>query len=69
MFVLNQPSTCRARERRPGAMTVFMNVWPVLPSLPAIGTFRRSASSMIAGASAATEGVKLPYGMRSRTAA
>ena len=45
-----------------GASTVLMKVCPVLPSLPATGTLRRSASAVSAGMSAARLGVKLPYG-------
>ena len=54
-----QPSTRRARARRPGASTVLSSVWPVLPSLPATGTPARSASATSAGTSAARLGVKL----------
>ena len=38
MFVENQPFTPSMRDFKPGAISVFMNVWPVLKSLPQIGT-------------------------------
>jgi hypothetical protein len=59
MFVEYQPSTRSARLRNAGASTVFIIVWPVLPSLPATGRPRCSARRTSAGASAASEGVKL----------
>ena len=68
MFVEYQPSTCSARERNAGASTVLISVWPVLPSLPATGTFSRSANSSSAGTSAKL-GVKLTYGQPSAIAA
>ena len=34
----NQPVMPSMRALRPGAISVFMNVWPVLKSLPQIGT-------------------------------
>ena len=63
ILVEYQPSTWSARPRNAGASTVLTRVWPVLPSLPAIGTPLRRASSFSAGISAETLGVKLPYGM------
>jgi hypothetical protein len=52
-------STRSARERSAGAITVFIMVWLVFPSLPAIGTLFCSAGAINAGTSAATLGVKL----------
>src|SRR5690349_17913566 len=69
MFVEYQPSTVSARERNAGASTVFIIVWPVLPSLPATGTPRRAASSSRPGTSADALGVKLTYGQPSVIAA
>ena len=37
MFVENQPVKPSMRDFKPGAISVFMNVWPVLKSLPADG--------------------------------
>ena len=60
MLVENQPSTWSARDLSAGAITVFIMVWPVLPSLPATATLRSLAKAVSAGTSAATLGVKLP---------
>ena len=46
MLVEYQPSRPSIRDLRPGAMIVFISVWPVLKSLPQIGTRLVSASSM-----------------------
>src|SRR3712207_8297431 len=69
MLVEYQPSTVSARLRKAGARTVFIIVWPVLPSLPAIGTPRCSANCTRAGTSADSDGVKLAYPTPSQIAA
>ena len=51
MFVENQPVMPSMRAFKPGAISVFMNVCPVLKSLPQIGRFRSFASSSSAGVS------------------
>ena len=43
MLVEYQPSTPNSRALSPGAMTVFIHVWPVLKSLPEIGMRRSRA--------------------------
>ena len=48
--------------RRPGAITVFMSVWPVLKSLPVSGTLLAAASSSMQGMSMARLGAPLPNG-------
>ena len=53
------------RALMPGAMTVFIQVCPVLKSLPEIGTPRRLASSSSAGVSTARLGAPLQYGTSS----
>jgi hypothetical protein len=47
------------RAFRPGAMTVFIHVWPVLKSLPDTGTPRATARSSSAGKSAERFGAPL----------
>ena len=47
------------RAFKPGAITVFIRVWPVLKSLPAIGVLVASASSTIAGTSTLRFGAPL----------
>ena len=47
------------RAFNPGAMIVFMRVWPVLKSLPAIGTPLDRAISMSAGMSTERFGAPL----------
>jgi hypothetical protein len=39
MLVEYQPSTPSRRALMPGATTVFIQVWPVLKSLPITGSF------------------------------
>ena len=39
MLVENQPFSPSMRDFSPGAISVFMNVWPLLKSLPQTGTF------------------------------
>ncbi|MND06259.1 hypothetical protein D3C83_275310 [compost metagenome] len=50
-------------------MTVFIQVWPVLKSLPEIGTPFWFASSWSAGVSTARFGAPLQYGTPSMIAA
>ena len=57
------------RALRPGAMTVFIHVWPVLKSLPEIGTPFSLASCCSAGVSTARFGAPLQYGTPSMIAA
>ena len=47
------------RDFRPGAISVFMKVWPVLKSLPQMGTCRSRASSISAGVSTVRCGAPL----------
>ena len=69
MLVEYQPLTPSSRALRPGAMIVFISVWPVFRSLPAIGDFVLRASSISAGTSALRLGAPLAYGMPSLIAA
>ena len=50
-------------------MIVFISVWPVLKSLPAMGTPFSSASSVIAGMSTQRFGAPLPNGTPEEIAA
>ena len=50
------------RAFNPGASSVFMNVWPVLKSLPQIGICRSRASSSSAGVSVVRFGAPFAYG-------
>ena len=59
MLVENHPATPNMRDFRPGATSVFMNVWPVLKSLPAMGTLRSRAISISAGVSVVRCGAPL----------
>lgn len=67
--MLNQPSSPSMRALSPGAMMVFMSVWPVLKSFPATGTPRCSASCSSAGKSTDRLGAPLAYGTPSMMAA
>ena len=58
-FVAPYDADVVARLRNAGASTVFIIVWPVLPSLPATGTTCCSARATSAGTSAPSDGVKL----------
>src|ERR671927_526629 len=62
MFVEYQPARPSMRALSPGAMTVFIHVWPVLKSLPEIGTPRSFASCTSAGMSTDRLGAPLQYG-------
>src|SRR4051794_24881787 len=62
MFVENQPRTPSMRALSAGATTVFINVWPVLKSFPAMGTLLRFASSHTAGKSSARLGAPFANG-------
>ena len=57
-FIPAHERTFSARAANAGASADFMNVSPVLPSLPASGTSCASASASIAGRRAPTDGVK-----------
>ena len=50
------------RALKPGARIVFISVWPVLKSLPAIGRPCLRASSMSAGVSTDRFGAPFAYG-------
>ncbi len=50
------------RAFNPGAISVFMKVWPVLKSLPQIGNLRSRASSSSAGVSVVRFGAPLANG-------
>jgi hypothetical protein len=69
MFVENQPWRPSIRAFNPGAMIVFISVWPVLKSLPAIGTPDSFARSESAGMSTQRFGAPLANGMPERIAA
>ena len=62
MFVEYQPRRPSIRALKPGARIVFISVWPVLKSLPPIGTPLRSASSIMHGRSQLRLGAPLAYG-------
>ena len=62
MLVENQPSIPSSRALNPGARMVFINVCPVLKSLPQIGTPCCRASSVIAGTSTVRLGAPLANG-------
>ena len=59
MLVEYQPSRPSRRALKPGARIVFISVWPVLKSLPVIGTLFCLASSMSAGVSTVRFGAPL----------
>ena len=59
----NQPCKPRSLALNAGASTVFIRVWPVLKSFPAIGVPVFFASSSSAGTSAERLGAPLAYGM------
>ena len=63
MLVENQPFSPSMRALRPGAIRVFMNVWPVLKSFPQMGMFRSRASSSSAGVSVVRFGAPLAKGI------
>ncbi len=69
MFVEYQPATPSMRALSIGASTVFISVWPVLKSLPQIGTPRSLASVSIAGMSTVRFGAPLAKGTPSISAA
>ena len=69
MLVLNQPLTPNMRALNPGARMVFMSVWPVLKSLPPIGTLFCRASSTIPGTSTVRLGAPVRKGTPSCRAA
>ena len=62
MLVEYQPASPSMRALRPGAMMVFIQVWPVLKSLPEIGTPRSLASCTSAGISTERFGAPLQNG-------
>ena len=57
------------RALRPGARIVFIQVWPVLKSLPAIGTLRVFDSSIMHGRSTDRFGAPLANGTSDCSAA
>src|SRR3954466_9578157 len=63
MFVEYQPSRPSMRALKPGARMVFMSVWPVLKSLPPMGTPFFLASSHAHATSTDRLGAPLAYGM------
>ena len=63
MLVENQPLIPSCRALRPGARIVFINVCPVLKSLPAMGVFVLFASSCNAGISTVRLGAPLAKGI------
>src|SRR5215831_7766767 len=69
MFVEYQPRRPSIRDLKPGARIVFISVWPVLKSLPPIGTPLRSASSSMHGGSHDRLGAPFAYGTRDCSAA
>ncbi len=62
MFVENQPFIPSRRALKPGARIVFINVWPVLKSLPQMGTPCCLASATMAGMSTVRLGAPLANG-------
>ncbi len=62
MFVENQPLIPSIRAFKPGAIMVFISVWPVLKSLPEIGTPSWWESSTMAGMSTVRLGAPLANG-------
>src|ERR1044071_1165801 len=62
MLVEYQPCSPNMRDFKPGARMVFINVWPVLKSLPQTGTLLVFASSMSAGMSTVRFGAPLAKG-------
>src|SRR3954462_1693914 len=62
MLVEYQPARPSILALSPGAITVFIHVWPVLKSLPDIGTPRSMASCIRASVSTARLGAPLQYG-------
>ena len=58
----NQPSKPSILAFSPGAIMVFIKVWPVLKSFPAIATLCLKASSTIAGVSTVRLGEPLAKG-------
>jgi len=69
MLVENQPLTPIKRALRAGARMVFMNVWPVLKSLPQMGAEFFLDSSIMAGMSTVRLGAPLANGTPSLSAA
>ncbi len=57
------------RAFNPGAIRVFMKVWPVLKSLPQMGRLRSRASSSSAGVSVVRLGAPLANGTPDLSAA
>src|SRR5712692_3317482 len=69
MLVENQPRRPSSRALRPGAIIVFIKVWPVLKSLPQIGAPRSTESCWRAGISTVRFGAPLAKGTPSFSAA
>ncbi len=62
MLVEYQPRRPSIRALRPGARMVFIRVWPVLKSLPPMGTPSRSARAIMHGRSQLRLGAPLANG-------
>ena len=69
MLVEYQPARPSIRALNAGASTVFIIVWPVLKSLPPIGSVRSSASRCSAGTSTVRLGAPFANGTFSIRAA
>ena len=59
MLVENHPDIPSIRAFSPGAISVFMKVWPVLKSLPQMGRLRSRANSSSTGVSVVRLGAPL----------
>ena len=59
----NHPDIPSIRAFSPGAMSVFMKVWPVLKSLPQIGRLRIARQIPSTWVSVVRLGAPLAYGM------
>src|SRR5262249_11877922 len=62
MLVENHPRSPNIRALKPGARIVFKSVWPVLKSLPQIGTLWRRAAASGPGLAAVRWGARLASG-------
>src|SRR5207244_4380941 len=69
MFVEYQPASPSMRALNAGASTVFIIVWPVLKSLPPIGSLRSSARCWSGGTSSGRVGDPVAQGRFSLSAA
>jgi hypothetical protein len=69
LAVENQPRTPSIRALKPGAIKVFVYVWPVLKSFPHSGAWLSRAKSSSAGTSVVRFGAPFANGMRRQRAA